>query len=290
MPLRLRVHLAVMLPMLVLFGLVRPDAVTAVSLQVISAGSRDQPVVALTFDDGTDPANTRAIFAILQSSGVPATFFPLGNAMRADPTFWPQVVAAGYPIGNHSMTHPTLTGLSDAALHSEINDATTLITQLSGRPPISFMRPPYGAWDQRVAAAAAAGGYSWLLLWDVDPRDWAGPSAQTIVDRVVGAARDGSVILLHTFPAQTRVALPGIIAGLRARGFGFVTIPQLMGAAQLRPAAPAPPVVFEATVVGPQRPTPGRAYGKPVVVVRGIQFKRASWVDDPVHRRLPEPD
>ena len=281
-----------MLPMLVLFGLVRPEAITAVSLQVISAGSRDQPVVALTFDDGTDPANTRAIFAILQSSGVVATFFPFGNAMRVDPSFWPQVVAAGYPIGNHSMSHPVLTGLSDAALRSEINDATGLITQLSGQPPISFMRPPYGAWDQRVAAAAAAGGYRWLMLWDVDPRDWAGPAAQTIVDRVVGAARDGSVILLHTFPPQTTVALPGIIAGLRARGFGFVTIPQLVsggGSPQLH-SAPPPLVAFEPTIIGPQRPTPGRAFGKPFVVVRGRQSKRGTWIHDPVHRRLPEPN
>ena len=281
-----------MLPVLVLIGLVRPDAITAVSLQVISAGSRDQPVVALTFDDGTDPANTRAIFAILQSSAVAATFFPFGNAMRADPSFWPQVVAAGYPIGNHSMSHPVLTGLSDAALRSEISDATALITQLSGQPPISFMRPPYGAWDQRVAAAAAAGGFRWLMLWDVDPRDWSGPSAQTIVDRVVGAARDGSVILLHTFPAQTTIALPGIIAGLRARGFGFVTIPQLVsggGSPQLH-SAPPPLVAFEPTIIGPRRPTPGRAFGKPFVVVRGLPSKQTSWIHDPVHRRLPEPD
>jgi peptidoglycan/xylan/chitin deacetylase (PgdA/CDA1 family) len=151
-----------MLPMLFLIGLVRPEAIAAVSLEVVSAGSRDQPVVALTFDDGTDPANTQAIFAILQSAGVAATFFPFGNTMRADPTFWPQVVAAGYPIGNHSMTHPVLTGLSDAALHSEINDATALITQLSGQPPISFMRPPYGApgisaWRPRRQPADTAG-------------------------------------------------------------------------------------------------------------------------------------
>jgi peptidoglycan-N-acetylglucosamine deacetylase len=279
-----------MLPLLILSGLAQPDAIRAVSLQVVSAGSRDQPVVALTFDDGTDPANTRAMFAILQSSGVPATFFPFGNAMRADPGFWAQVAAAGYPIGNHSMTHPVLTGLSDAALRSEITDATALITQVSGRPPISVMRPPYGAWDQRVAAAAAAGGYAWLLLWDVDPRDWAGPSAQTIVDRVVGAARDGSVILLHTFPGQTTVALPGIIAGLRARGFGFATIPQLLGAPEPQLMAPRPPVALEATVGGPHRPMPARAMGEPVVVARGLELKRSILIHDPVHRRFVEPD
>ena len=284
MPLRLCVPVAVVLPLLILSGLVQPERSAGLSLQVVSAGSRNQPVVALTFDDGTDPANTRAIFTVLRSSGVPATFFPYGNAMRGDPEVWAEVAAAGYPIGNHSMSHPTLTRLTDAALRSEIDDATALITELSGRPPINVMRPPYGSWDQRVAAAAAAGGYGWLLLWDVDPRDWAGPSAQTIVDRVVGTARDGSVILLHTYPGQTAVALPGIIAGLRARGFGFVTIPQLLG------VAPQPEVAFAATVGRPHRPVPGRVSGEPVVVVRGLAFRRSMWIHDPVHRRFVAPD
>ncbi len=131
------------------------------------------------------------------------------------------------------------------------------------------------------------------MLWDVRPARLGRSPAQTIVDRVVGAARDGSVILLHTFPAQTTVALPGIIAGLRARGFGFVTIPQLLsggGSPQLRSATPPPPVAFEATIVEPRRPTPGRALGKPVLVVSGLLSKRTSWIHDPVHRRLPEPD
>lgn len=284
MPRRLCLRIAVVLPLLILSGLVQPDGIAGLSLQVVSAGARDQPVVALTFDDGTDSANTRAIFDTLRSSSVPATFFPFGNAMRADPELWAQIAAGGYPIGNHSMSHPTLTRLSDAALRAEIDDATALITELSGQPPINVMRPPYGSWDQRVAAAAAAGGYSWLLLWDVDPRDWAGPSAQTIVDRVVGAARDGSVILLHTYALQTAVALPAIIAALRARGFGFVTIPQLLG------VPPRPEVAFAATVGTPRRPVPRRAIGEPVLVVRGLAFRRSTWIHDPLHRRFAAPN
>ncbi|MDQ2934709.1 MAG: polysaccharide deacetylase family protein [Chloroflexota bacterium] len=282
MPPRFRVHLVVALPLL-MFTLLQPERSAALSLQIVTAGPRNQPVVALTFDDGTDPANTRAIFAILRSSGVPATFFPFGNAMRADPDLWAQVAAAGYPIGNHSMSHPVLTRLSDAALRSEIDGATALITELSGVPPISVLRPPYGAWDQRVAAAAAAGGYGWLLLWDVDPRDWAGSTSQAIMDGVLNAARDGSVILLHTFPGQTTIALPGIIAGLRARGFGFVTIPQLLG-------VPQPRVPLEAAVGSPHRPSPGRAFGAPVILVRGVIPRRSIAIQGAVHRRVRAPD
>ncbi len=269
--------------LLLLGGLLQPARAAGLSLQILSNGSRSHAVVALTFDDGTDPANTRAIFSILRASTVPATFFPYGNAMRADPDFWAQAVAAGYPIGNHSLSHPVLTGLSDAALRAEIEGATTLITQLSGRPPISVLRPPYGAWDERVAAAAAAGGYASLLLWDVDPFDWTGVPAQTIVDRVVGSARDGSVILLHTYPPQTALALPRIIAGLRARGFGFVTIPQLLG-------VPVPQTPLEEAVPAPHRPAASRPMGDPVIVARRAEPQRSRPLDDPVHRRWAAPD
>jgi len=283
MPPRFRVHLVVALPLVLVSSLLQPERSAALSLQIVSAGPRNQPVVALTFDDGTNPANTRAIFGILRSSGVPATFFPFGDAMRADPDIWAQVAAAGYPIGNHSMTHPVLTSLSDAALHSEIYEATALITQLSGVPPISVLRPPYGAWDKRVAAVAAAGGYGWLLLWDVDPRDWAASTAQAIIDGVLNTASDGSVILLHTYPPLTAVALPGIIAGLRDRGFGFATIPQLLG-------VPQPRIPLEATVRTPQRPAPLWIFGEPVIVVRGAMPKRSIAIQGPVHRRVPSPD
>jgi peptidoglycan/xylan/chitin deacetylase (PgdA/CDA1 family) len=282
MPPRIRVHLVVALPLVLLFSLLQPEWSAALSLQIVTAGPRNQPVVALTFDDGTNPANTRAIFGILRSSDVPATFFPFGDAMHADPNLWAQVAAAGYPIGNHSMSHPVLTRLSDADLRSEIDGATALITQLSGVRPMSVLRPPYGAWDQRVAAAAAAGGYGWLLLWDVDPRDWAASTAQAIIDGVLNAASDGSVILLHTFPTLTTVALPGIIAGLRARGFGFVTIPQLLG-------VPQPRVPIEAAVGSPHRPAPVWVFGKPVIVVRGVMPKRSIAIQGPVHRRVPSP-
>jgi peptidoglycan/xylan/chitin deacetylase (PgdA/CDA1 family) len=254
--------------------LVAPRSAAAAAALIVSNGSRSQPVVALTFDDGDSPAATSSILQTLRSSGVPATFFPEASAMKAAPDVWHRVAAAGYPIGNHSVTHPELTKLSDAQLRYEIQGATQIITATSGRPPINVLRPPYGEWNWRVAAAAAAGGYSTLMLWDVDPRDWSGIAASTIVSRVLTHVRDGSVILLHAGPYHTPEALPAIIAGLRQRGYGFVSVPQLLGrvgqgvgGALGHPVSVSIPEPQLETVAPPVRPTPAHRLGNPVVLL-----------------------
>jgi peptidoglycan/xylan/chitin deacetylase (PgdA/CDA1 family) len=260
--------------------LAAPQPVAAATPLIVSNGSRSQPVVALTFDDGDSPAATSSILQTLRGSGVPATFFPVASAMKAAPDVWHRVAAAGYPIGNHSVTHPELTKLSDARLGYEIEGATQIITAMSGRPPIDVLRPPYGEWDSRVAAAAAAGGYSTLMLWDVDPRDWSGISASTIVSRVLSHVRDGSVILLHAGPYHTPEALPAIIAGLRQRGYRFVTVPQLLGRVGQgvggglgHPVSVPIPEPRLESVAAPVRPTPSHRLGNPVLLLKAPEPK-----------------
>ena len=92
--------------------------------------------------------------------------------------------------------------------------------------PTPFFRPPYGAYTPTTVAAAGAAGYGAVVLWDVDPYDWQRPGVAAIVDRVVAPTRPGAIVLMHTLP-ETAAALPTIIAELRARGYGFMTIPQL---------------------------------------------------------------
>ena len=103
--------------------LVSPSVATAAGVTVVSHGPRAALVVALTFDDGTNPANCRRLFATLVAEGVPATFFPKAQAMSLDPAFWRLVADAGYPIGDHTLTHPELPTLSFAGQESEISGA-----------------------------------------------------------------------------------------------------------------------------------------------------------------------
>jgi peptidoglycan/xylan/chitin deacetylase (PgdA/CDA1 family) len=190
--------------------------------------SGSSKVVALTFDDGWSPAHTRQILAILIANHVAATFFPYANAVRSSPATWRAVADAGYPVGNHTISHPRLTSLSMAAIRHQICGFRSVVDPLIGRPSIAWFRPPYGRWDRRVAAAAASCGYQHVLLWDIDTRDWSRLPAAQIAARALKGTH-GSIVLMHAGPANTPAALQRIIDGYRARGFEFVTIPQLLG-------------------------------------------------------------
>jgi|BarGraNGADG00212_1021973.scaffolds.fasta_scaffold21571_2 peptidoglycan/xylan/chitin deacetylase (PgdA/CDA1 family) len=191
-------------------------------------GPRDKKVIALTFDDGWSPRATRQILAILEADGVAATFFPYGFAVRVDPELWRAVAAAGYPIGNHTVSHPDLTRLSPDQVRWQLTAERALVEGITGTAMAPFMRPPDGKWSAATRLAALAAGYTTMVLWDVDSRDWTGISAAAIVDRATRGV-DGSIVLFHAGPKETPLALPAIIAAYRARGFTFVTIPELLG-------------------------------------------------------------
>lgn len=207
---------------------------------------RTAKVVALTFDDGWSPLRVRQILAILQANHVPATFFPYARAVVAAPTTWRAVADAGYPIGNHTVSHPRLTSQSVAAIQYQICGFRAIVDPIIGRPSVDLFRPPYGRWNASVAAAAASCGYQHIVLWDVDTLDWSGLSSSKIAARAL-AGSSGSIVLMHAGPALTPGALQRIIDGYRARGFDFVTIPDLpaLSAPEVTLPPPSPSPVYE---------------------------------------------
>jgi peptidoglycan/xylan/chitin deacetylase (PgdA/CDA1 family) len=203
-----------------------PEPVVEATL--VYHGPRNKKVIALTFDDGWSPRATRRILAILKADGVAATFFPYGYAARLDPALWRSVAAAGYPIGNHTVSHPDLTRLTPAQVRWQLTTERALVEGITGTATAPFVRPPFGKWSPATSLAALAAGYATIVLWDVDSRDWAGISAAEIVSRATRGV-DGSIVLFHAGPKETPLALPAIIAAYRARDFTFVTIPELLG-------------------------------------------------------------
>lgn len=206
--------------------LVAAAPVTAAT--AITHGSRTVKTVALTFDDGYSASRTRAILAILVKNKVPATFFPNATSVKAAPATWWAVANAGYPIGNHTMSHKELPLISSTSVRAQICNFRKTVEPIIGRKTIDWFRPPYGSWNSRVATIAAGCGYRHMLLWDVDTRDWSGISASAIATRALAGTK-GSIILLHAGPANTPYALQRIINGYKARGYTFVTIPQMLG-------------------------------------------------------------
>jgi peptidoglycan/xylan/chitin deacetylase (PgdA/CDA1 family) len=190
-------------------------------------GPRSSRAVALTFDDGPWP-DTPSFVALLERERVPATFFLIGRQVAGHGPLLRRELADGDALGNHTYTHPFLTRTGDAT--PQLAQTTAAIEQAAGYTPCVF-RPPYGAENAAVVDAALAQRMS-TIVWDVDPSDYARPGTAVIVQRVLSHVRDGSIVLMHDGGgdrSQTLAAVPQIIAALRARGYAFRTVPDLLG-------------------------------------------------------------
>lgn len=211
--------------------------------------------VALTFDDGPSPDWTPKVLDILKQKGVKATFFVIGENGEANPGLVQRVLAEGHEIGNHTFTHPNIAQASSEGARLELNATQRLVQALTGRS-IRLFRPPFFGDAEpstpeeiRAVKLAQSLGYATVGL-RVDPDDWAGPSADTIVDRIMHRMSDtnpetrGQVVLLHDAGgdrSQTVAALPRIIDGLRAKGLEIVPISQLAGWSYDQVMPPVPP-------------------------------------------------
>ena len=183
-------------------------------------------VFALTFDDGPDPSWTPKILKILKEKKVPATFFMVGQMVRAHGATAKLVVAAGHPVGNHSWSHPMKT----RSPVGEIERTDAVIKRHLGVTPALF-RPPYGLMKNGLARAASERGED-VILWSSDSADWnKHHSASQLKFNVLKNAQSGGIALMHDGGgnrAKTVAALPGIIDALHNRGYELVTVPELM--------------------------------------------------------------
>lgn len=197
---------------------------------VITHGNPDLPEVALTFDDGPG-TYTQQVLEVLQHYNVTATFFAIGQNIALFPTYLQQALAGGNAVGNHTFTHPHLTMLPFAGVYTEMGDAQNAILDATGTRPTLF-RPPFGEYNTDVLTAANRFGMT-MVTWSADANDWDNPQPPTdvIASRILSAAGNGSIFLLHEGGgnrANTVAALPTIIEGLQARGLRLVTIPQML--------------------------------------------------------------
>jgi peptidoglycan/xylan/chitin deacetylase (PgdA/CDA1 family) len=186
-------------------------------------------VVALTFDCGANAAGVRSIVRTLRRTRTPATFFLTGRWAQAFPALAAEL-GDRYPIGNHTLTHPDLTALDDAAVRAEIRRAGRVLARTTGRDPRPLFRFPYGARDERTIALANELGYGGVR-WTVDTLGWqgtaAGRSAESVRARVLAALRPGAIVLMHVGAAPDGStldadALPAVIAAVQARGYRLV--------------------------------------------------------------------
>lgn len=187
--------------------------------------------VAITFDDGPSPDVTSSLLNVLERSHTPASFFVEGSEARSYPSLIQREWRDGFAIGVHTWDHPQMTQLNRRQRHFQFSATLDELHSILGANTCIWLwRPPYGDYNDQVLQQARTFGLT-TIMWDDDPRDWERPGVDTIVSRVLAGVQAGSIILLHDGPAQrqqTVDALPGILAGLKARGLTPVTLPKLL--------------------------------------------------------------
>ena len=199
---------------------------------VISQGDPSRLLVALTFDAGADTGFAAEILDILASNGIRGSFGLTGAWAEQNPGLVARIVADGHQLINHTYDHASFTGrstrarsLTSAERHDQLARTDAAIRTIAGTTTAPWFRPPYGDYDESVNADVFAAGYTYNVLWTIDSLGWMGYSSAQITDRCLRRAVAGAIYLFHVGSrSQDAASLQAIIDGLRAQGYGFVTV------------------------------------------------------------------
>jgi peptidoglycan/xylan/chitin deacetylase (PgdA/CDA1 family) len=188
--------------------------------------------IALTFDDGPWYQTPRFL-ALLEHYKVPATFFEVGEHIGQfgqGGAIERRMLADGDMIGDHTWSHIDVAGGGPLAAEQIERTAVAIREATHGFTPCLF-RAPEGNVSSALIAQARSLGFT-TIQWDIDPRDWALPGVGEIEQNVLANAHPGAIAIMHDGGgdrSETLAALPDIIDTLRARGYTFETVTQLLG-------------------------------------------------------------
>jgi peptidoglycan-N-acetylglucosamine deacetylase len=216
-------------------------------------------VIALTFDDGPWPQTTEHILDTLKKENVKATFFVIGQPLKSFPEISKKVVAAGHEMANHTVHH-WYHHMEGVVAQREIEDTNKMLLE-SLNVKTAYFRPPGGVLNNGLVAYAHKRNDT-VLMWSADSGDSQPrrPSAEAIIKNVVSQATPGGIVLMHDGGGNhenTAKAVPEIIRQLRAQGYSFATITELLEMAQ--------PPSADNLVTPPTsgaKPAPAKAAGK----------------------------
>jgi peptidoglycan/xylan/chitin deacetylase (PgdA/CDA1 family) len=193
-------------------------------------GDSNAKRVALTFDDGPDPAATPNLLEVLRRHKIKAAFFPIGTKTRDYPEIIKQIDQEGHILGNHSFRHAWWTNfLISGALDREIRMAQEAIDAAIGKVP-AYFRPPMGLTNPHLRTGLKKHGLS-VVGWDVRPFDTMA-SAEKVIERVLKKIRNGSIIALHDterVPAGLARLTDELVTKIKEREYTFSDLEELTG-------------------------------------------------------------
>ncbi len=192
-------------------------------LPMTASAVKGGKLIALTFDDGPNYYYTPRLLDGLKERGAKATFFVLGEMANANPDLVRREYREGHQVAQHTYSHVQLTAKTDEEISSQLSRTDALLNGILGKEFKYDLRPPYGDYNARVLSIIGRPAFN----WSIDPVDWRDRNADTVCSRIVNAAFDGAIILVHDIHSTT---IPGALRAvdiLQAQGYEFVTIKEL---------------------------------------------------------------
>lgn len=191
----------------------------------IYRGPDAERTVCLMFNVSWGEKYVPSILKTLRQNHVHVTFFLDGAWVKKYPDLARQIVMDGHAIGSHGLGHPDFRRLNNPQVEQQVRRANDIILEAVGKNP-RLLAPPAGSYDNRTVTIARSHGM-YTILWTADTIDWRRPPVTTIVSRAVHGSGPGALILMHP-TAPTAEALPQIISSIKAKGYRFKTVDQVI--------------------------------------------------------------
>ncbi len=206
----------------------------------IYRGCSLQKRVVLTFDDGPSPEWTPLILDELKKANIKAVFFMIGHHVQKYPEIAKRVVDEGHTIGNHGYAHSVMLYYTPAEIEQEIRYTEHVIKRVTGQTTKLF-RPPKAWLRKAIKNKVKEMGYQ-ILLWSLNSKDWVKFNHRYIVRFIEKRVKNGDILLFHDSGSvfsregadrtQTVKSIPLLAKTLKAKGYQFVSIEELLGVDQ----------------------------------------------------------
>ena len=197
------------------------------------AEDTNEKKIYLTFDAGYENGNTPRILDALKKHQVPATFFVVGNFISDNPDLIRRMVSEGHTVGNHTMTHPDMSGISSKDdFHKQLDGVENLYESVTGEQMTKFYRPPQGIYSTSNLAMAQELGYS-TFFWSLAYVDWIQnqqPSREEAFQKLLGRIHPGAIVLLHNTSSTNGLILDDLLTKWEEMGYRFCSLKELTGA------------------------------------------------------------
>lgn len=188
------------------------------------AAAPDEKKIYLTFDCGYENGNTPAILDALKKHQVSATFFVVGNFVKDNPELIRRMLEEGHTVGNHTMNHPDMSGISDKdSFQKEMQELSDLFKKTTGQEISAYYRPPQGKYSRENLQMAKELGYR-TFFWSLAYVDWyenQQPSREEAFQKLLGRIHPGAIVLLHNTSATNAAIIDELLLKWEEMGYSF---------------------------------------------------------------------